>query len=213
MAKVKIYNLDGTEKEEIDLKDEVFNVVANDDTLHQVTVAMLSNKRSVYAHTKTRGDVRGGGKKPWKQKGTGRARHGSSRSPIWVGGGITFGPRKDRNFNLKINKKTKQKALAMVLSDKLANNEIVAIDAFAVKEPKTKQFMSSIKNLFTKLKKDLKGKTIVISGVDKNIKLAIRNVPNVNYIAGKDLNILDAMTAKNIIIEKKSILELEKRLS
>lgn len=208
-----VYNLDGTEKEELELKDEVFNVAVNKDTIHQVTIGMLSNKRGVYAHTKTRGDVRGGGKKPWKQKGTGRARHGSSRSPIWVGGGITFGPRKDRNFNLKINKKTKQKAMAMVLSDKLANDEIVVIENFGIKEPKTKQIMSSIKNLFTKLKREFKGKVIIASEVDKNIKLGVRNVPNVAYIAGKDLNILDAMAAKNIIIEKKIILELEKRLS
>jgi len=117
--KATIYNTKGTKAGDIDLPEEVFGLDMNESLVHQVYVSMMSNKRSNIAHTKDRSDVSGGGKKPWKQKGTGRARVGSNRSPIWIGGGITFGPRNDKNFKKKINKKMKSKALFTVLSQKM----------------------------------------------------------------------------------------------
>src|SRR3989339_449677 len=113
----KVYNIEGKNVGTVELPARLFGVEVKPEVVHQVVVGKQSNKRQVLAHTKTRADVSGGGKKPWKQKGTGRARHGSSRSPIWIGGGVTFGPRKDRNFGVKINKKMARKALAMALSD------------------------------------------------------------------------------------------------
>src|SRR5437868_2291267 len=126
----KIYNKKGEEAGKIKLPEDIFATQWNADLVHQVVVSMMSNARSSIAHTKTRGEVRGGGKKPWQQKGLGRARHGSSRSPIWVGGGVAHGPRNDKNFDRKINKKMKTKALYTVLSKKMKDNEILFIDSF-----------------------------------------------------------------------------------
>ena len=120
--KIKVYTQDGKETKELALNPAVFGVAVKESVVHQVMVAQMANSRVAIAHTKTRAEVRGGGRKPWKQKGTGRARHGSTRSPIWVGGGVTFGPRSDRNFSQKVNKKMKTKALFMCLSDKVNNN-------------------------------------------------------------------------------------------
>src|SRR3989339_2000180 len=124
MAKVKVYNQAGESKEEMELKDAIFSVPVKPAVVYQVFQALLANIREPWAHTKNKGEVRGGGKKPWKQKGTGRARHGSIRSPLWVGGGITFGPTSARNFSVKVNKKLKKKVLAMVLSAKYRAGEI-----------------------------------------------------------------------------------------
>ena len=117
--KVKVYNQDGKPEGTIDLSESIFNRPWNADLVHQVVTGMQANARSGRAHTKDRGEVRGGGKKPWRQKGTGRARHGSIRSPLWRGGGVTFGPTQDQNFSLKINKKAKRKSILMGLSDKV----------------------------------------------------------------------------------------------
>src|SRR3989338_3936812 len=132
MAKVILYNQTGSEVGELSLDASLFDVAVDMALVHEAVVAQEANSRQVLAHTKDRGDVAGTGKKPWKQKGTGRARHGSRRSPIWVGGGITFGPTKDRNYSLKMNRKARRKALAMVLSDKVANNALFAVDSLVL---------------------------------------------------------------------------------
>jgi len=212
MPKIKVYNLEGKETETLELSDVVFGVTPKADVLHQVVTAFLANKRKPYAHTKTKGEVRGGGKKPWKQKGTGRARHGSSRSPIWVGGGITFGPRKERNYAIKINKKLKSAALRMALSDKFNNNGLIIVDKIAIKEPKTKLILGAVKNLFGKLGKEMKGKGLLVTDENKNIKQASRNLKEFKNIKGTDLNVLDTVGSDYLVLEKNAVTALEQRL-
>ncbi len=136
--KVTIYNQNKEKTEEIELPKEIFDVQMNADLVHQVVVSQMANRRKVIAHTKDRGDVRGGGKKPWRQKGTGRARHGSRRSPIWKGGGVTFGPTNERVYKKEIPKKMQRKALMMVLSAKIKSNSFLILDKINLKESKTK---------------------------------------------------------------------------
>lgn len=216
---------------ELELSDAVFDVKPNADMLHQVIVGCEANSRGVFAHTKTRGEVRGGGKKPWKQKGTGRARHGSTRSPLWIGGGITFGPRNNRNFKVKLNKKIKDKALCMILTDKVKNNELIAVEKFAVAEPKTRLVSNIVKTLLEKAAGPVKSRTqtrasatsngagkksgpsTIIADADKNLKLACRNMENVKVVSAKDLNILGAIKSRYLIIDKNVLSDLEKRLT
>jgi len=133
----KIYSHEGAEVGNISLPEAVFGVAWNADLVHEVVIGMQANARESTAHTKGRGDVRGGGKKPWKQKGTGRARHGSSRSPMWVGGGVSHGPRNEKDYSVKINKKVRAKALAVVLSKKFVDAEVIFVDSLSITEPKT----------------------------------------------------------------------------
>src|SRR3989338_5627406 len=147
MAKVNLYNKTGQTVGEINLDPALFEVKADKALVHEAVVAQMANSRVVLAHTKDRGEVRGGGKKPWKQKGTGRARHGSRRSPIWIGGGITFGPNAWRNFALKINRRARRKALFMALSDKVASQAFVVVDALTVAQPKTREVASMLQAL------------------------------------------------------------------
>ena len=149
--KIKVYNQAAESTKDLELNAKIFGVKANGGLLHQVAIAQQANARQVLAHTKDRSEVSGGGKKPWKQKGTGRARVGSSRSPIWIGGGITFGPTKNRNFKKKINQKMKQKALFMALSDKLATNSLVILDNLEFTEFKTKKFNTLLTSLEKKV--------------------------------------------------------------
>ncbi len=213
MIKAAVYNLEGKEIEKMELSSEVFGVTPKVDVLHQVVTGYLSNKRQPLAHTKTKGEVRGGGRKPWKQKGTGRARHGSSRSPIWVGGGITFGPRKERNYLVKINKKVKIGAMCMALSDKLNNNGVIIIDKMAIKEPKTKLVFGAVKNLFEKLGKEMKGKGLLVTDDNKDVKRASRNLEKIKNVRGADLNILETVGSDYLIFEKSAVVALEKRLN
>ena len=149
-----IYNAKGTESGKVTLPENVFGVAWNANLVHEVVVSMQSNARAGTAHTKFRGEVAGGGKKPWKQKGTGRARHGSSRSPIWVGGGVAHGPRTEKSYAKKINKNVRAKALAVTLSKKYADGEIFFLDTFGLTEPKAKTAREVIVNL-GKVMKDL----------------------------------------------------------
>jgi large subunit ribosomal protein L4 len=143
----KVYNMEGKEVDRIALPERIFNVRWNPDLVHQVAVAQSANARGPVAHTKGRGDVRGGGRKPWRQKGTGRARHGSIRSPLWRGGGVTFGPTKERNFERKVNKKMRRKALFSSLSKKLEDNELLFIDDVCFESPSAKEGKKVLKNL------------------------------------------------------------------
>ncbi len=137
MAKVTLYKIDGSKAGDYELPDELFAVKMNPELVHEAIVNQEANSRIIHANTKDRSEVRGGGKKPWKQKGTGRARHGSRRSPIWIGGGITFGPNLFRQFGKKMNKKAKRKALAMVLSNKVVENKFIVVEDLAFPEAKT----------------------------------------------------------------------------
>ncbi len=198
---VNTYNQKGEKIGQTRLPSEIFDVKINPDLTHQVIVSQMANRRKVIAHTKTRAEVRGGGRKPWRQKGTGRARHGSIRSPLWRGGGVTFGPRKERIFKKKINKKTKKLALFMALSGKIKNNLLILLDKLKIEKPKTKEMTEILKKLPCKNESSL----IALPELDKNLILAARNLPGVQTIQAKDLNALDLLSFKYLIMPKDSI--------
>ncbi len=208
MAKVKVYNLEGKEIEEMELAETVFGLPANDDLVHQVFVSLMANKRQVLADTKTRGERSGSGIKPWRQKGTGRARVGSLRTPTWRGGGIAFGPTSDRNFKKKINKKMNAKAIATVLSGKLKDGELMVVDKIAFKENKTKAMAKALNNL------KIKGTTLVgFAEKEKEARRASNNLPKVNNLLVSQLNVLDILNNKNLILSKESVKYLEEKYS
>ncbi|MES2314693.1 MAG: 50S ribosomal protein L4 [Patescibacteria group bacterium] len=202
----KIYNQTGKEAGKFKLPVGIFDMPWNADLVHEVVRLMNSNSRTNVAHTKTRGEVRGGGKKPWKQKGTGRARHGSSRSPIWVGGGVTHGPRNDQNFNRKINKKVKDKALLTVLSRKWKDGEILFVDAISLAKPKSKDArailtaLGSIKG-FEKVATKKKNAALIAfdkrtEAVDKSFK----NFGNVSIEEFRNINPVSLMNHSYLIV-------------
>jgi len=203
-----IYNQRGEEAGKIKLPEAVFGLPKNDDLVHQVVVSMQSNLRTPVAHTKGRGDVRGGGKKPWQQKGTGRARHGSIRSPLWRGGGVTHGPIKDKNYEKKINKKMKAKALYTVLSQKMRDNEILFVDNFEFTKPKTQEAVSAMKSL-SKIKefKNIFSKKnnaayLALGKKDLNTTKSFANLSNIKIDDVKNLNPMDVVNYKYLIIEQ-----------
>ncbi|MEA3295644.1 MAG: 50S ribosomal protein L4 [Patescibacteria group bacterium] len=199
---IQVYNEKGEEQGKTELGSDIFDVKMNFDLVHQTVVTQTANKRQISANTKDRGDVRGGGKKPWRQKGTGRARHGSRRSPIWKGGGATFGPTNERNFKKDISKKMKRKALFTVLSQKLKDNEIFILDKLKIEKPKTKIMLDIIQNL----KKEKKASALIaLPNLDRNLILSARNAPKTATIQAKDLNALDLLKYKYLIMPKQSI--------
>ena len=208
---VNVYNQEGEKIREAKLPSEIFDVKVNPDLVHQVVVSQMANRRKVIAHTKDRGEVSGGGRKPWRQKGTGRARHGSIRSPLWRGGGITFGPRKEKVFKKEIPKKMKRKALFMVLSAKAKNNLLILLDKLEIKEPKTKLLSQLIENWKLKIENFKSGSLlIVLPEMDKNLILAAKNIPQVETIQAKDLNALDLLSFKYLILPQKSVEVIKK---
>ncbi len=209
--KISIYNQKGQEIEKAELNSDIFGVKINHNLLHQAVNAQSANSRKVIAHTKDRSEVRGGGRKPWRQKGTGRARHGSNRSPIWRGGGITFGPTKERNFSKKINKKMKRKALFMALSSKLTDNEMIMLDKIELKEAKTKQVIEIMNDLQNALDRNLhKGMLVVMPGSDEKLIQASNNIPKVKIIRADSLNILDVLKYKHLLLIKGSEKTIER---
>jgi large subunit ribosomal protein L4 len=206
MAKIKVYNLEGKSSGEMELSDAIFAIPKNNELLQQVAVALLANKRQVLAHTKTRAERAGSGIKPWKQKGTGRARVGSVRSPLWKKGGIIFGPTKNRNFKKKINQKMKVKALALALSGKLAEKEMTVLENFKISEKKTKQMAAILKNL------KIKGSCLLIfSQKEREWKRYSQNLVRVSNALAGQLNVLNILNNKNIIFSQDSVKELEER--
>lgn len=203
--KVTIHNQQGEKLKETLLPKRVFEVKANNDLIHQVVVSQMANRRRPIAHTKNRGEVRGGGRKPWRQKGLGKARHGSIRSPIWIGGGVTFGPRKDRIFKKRIPKKMRKLALFMVLSAKAKNNLLIVLDELKVDKPKTKLMLEVLNKVVPKKETSL----IALPELNKNIVLATKNIPYARTIQARDLNCLDIMSFKYLIMPKKSIEVIE----
>jgi large subunit ribosomal protein L4 len=176
----------------------------NDDLVHQVVVAQMANSRQAIADTKDRGEVRGGGKKPWKQKGTGRARHGSSRSPIWKGGGVTFGPTSDRNFTKRINKKMKVKALFMVLSEKLREEKILVLDNVKMEKPSTKNMLSSLSKLSIKTKA-----LLALDKKDDNMIKSVGNISNISLIASDSINVVDILKNDMFVVNKEGLKKIE----
>lgn len=202
----KVYNTKGEETGKVNLPESVFDLPWNDDLVHQVVVSAQSNLRTPVAHTKDRSEVRGGGRKPWRQKGTGQARHGSRRSPIWRGGGITFGPRKEKDYSKKINKKMKAKALFTTLSQKLKDNEIIFVDSIAFAEPKSakaKEIVSNLSNIkgFDTLKTKKKNTALFALGQkDKNAEKSFQNFGNISVDEARNLDPLEILTHKYLIV-------------
>lgn len=208
MNKSDVYNMQGEKTSSLTLDERIFKHKPKMNLLHQVVTSQLANSRKPYAHTKTRGEVSGGGIKPWKQKGTGRARAGSSRSPIWIGGGVTFGPRKKRNYLQKTNKKVKKIALTMALSVAYQDKKIIIVDKIHFDKIKTKQ----AENFLQKL--PIKEGTIlmIVSESEQNLLLSTRNLSYLKTINSNCLNVLDIIKHDWIVIEREAFAKIEKNL-
>ncbi|MCA9360411.1 50S ribosomal protein L4 [Candidatus Kaiserbacteria bacterium] len=217
----KVYSREGKETGSVTLPEAVFGVAWNADLVHEVVVGMQANARVSTAHTKDRSEVRGGGKKPWRQKGTGRARHGSNRSPIWTGGGVTFGPRSEKDYSVKINKKVRAKALASVLSKKLADNEVLFVDSLKMEEPKTKEAKAIVAaiakgadqaSLATKRKN---AAIVVLADRSLATEKSFRNFGNIEVVMAKDINPVELLTYKYVVVADapSSVEILEKRVA
>ncbi len=207
MLKIKVYNTQGEVVGEEKLDPAVFGVEPKIGLIHQVIVAQAANRRQILAHTKNRGEVRGGGKKPWRQKGTGRARHGSIRSPLWVGGGVVFGPRKDRNFKQKINKKMKRKAILMCLSDRARGEKIVLVDKLEMTEFKKKKMQEIINRLPNKGRKTL----LVLPDNNKQIVKSAANLPLLKTIEAINLNSADILNYEYLMLPISALRLVEKK--
>lgn len=216
----QVYSIEGKESGKVTLPASVFGLKWNPDLVHEVVVSMQSNARAGTAHTKDRSEVSGGGKKPWKQKGTGRARHGSRRSPIWTGGGVTFGPRSEKDYSKKINKKVRQKALATTLSKKLTDGEIIFVEGLTFDEPKAAAAKAVIKALATGSNHaDLATKRknaalVVLSERSDATEKSFRNFGNLEVVQAKDVNTVDLLTYKYIVMAEpaKALEMLESRI-
>ena len=202
MANVSVYNIEGKEVGSIELNDAVFGVEVNEHLVHMAVVNQLANNRQGTQSAKTRSEVSGGGRKPWRQKGTGHARQGSTRSPQWTGGGVVFAP-VPRDYSFKMNKKEKRIALLSALSSKVADNKIVVLDAFNLDEVKTKKFAEVMSNL--KVDKAL----VVIEGENKNVVLSGRNIPTVKVSATNEINTYDVLKYETLVVTKAAVEKLE----
>jgi len=202
MPKVPVYNVKGEQVGEIELKDSVFGVPVNVAVMHQAVVNYLANQRQGTHSTKTRGEVRGGGRKPWRQKGTGRARQGSIRAPQWIKGGVVFGP-KPRDYSYKLPKKVKRLALKSALSSKVRDNEIIVLDEFKLEQPKTKKVAELLKNF------NAKSALIVVPQGEKNVELSARNMPNAKALYANLLNTYDVLKYEKFIITKDAVAIVE----
>lgn len=202
MANVSVYNMEGKEVGTIELNDAVFGVEVNEHLVHMAVVAQLANKRQGTQKAKTRSEVSGGGRKPWRQKGTGHARQGSTRSPQWTGGGVVFAP-KPRDYSFKMNKKEKRAALCSALSSKVAESQIIVLDEFKLDEIKTKKFVEVMNNL--KASKAL----VVLEGENKNVVLSGRNIPTVKVTATNEINTYDVLKYETLVVTKAAVEKLE----
>ena len=205
MPKVKLYNIAGQETGEIELNDSVFGVDYNEAVIHQAVVRQMANERLGTHATKTRGLVRGGGKKPWKQKGTGRARVGSIRSPLWVGGGTVFGPT-PRSHAKDMPRKARQLAVKSALSEKLRANELIVIDANDFEAPKTKNVVKMLADLHSE------GKALIVDGA-RNTVLSARNIPGVKAYAPSGLNIYDIVNTDKLFLTQEAVKKIEEVLA
>jgi large subunit ribosomal protein L4 len=223
---VNTYNQNGEVVGQTRLPSEIFGLEINPDLVYQVAVSQMANRRKTIAHTKDRSEVRGGGRKPWRQKGTGRARHGSIRSPIWRHGGITFGPRKERVFAKKIPTKMKRKALLMILSTKAKENLLILLDSLKIEKPpkenlrfptgqaKTKLMAELIKNLKLKIKNFKEGSILIATPQkDELIYRASRNIPDVGIVEARNLNALDLLSFKYLLLPKETIKVIKETFS
>ena len=202
MANVSVYNLEGKEVGSIELNDAVFGVEVNEHLVHMAVVNQLANNRQGTQSAKTRSEVSGGGRKPWRQKGTGHARQGSTRAPQWTGGGIVFAP-KPRDYSFKMNKKEKRIALLSALSSKVAESKIVVLDEFKLDEIKTKKFVEVMNNL------KVENALVVLEGENKNVVLSGRNIPSVKVTATNEINTYDVLKYTTLVVTKAAVEKLE----
>ncbi|MEF9916673.1 MAG: 50S ribosomal protein L4 [Lachnospiraceae bacterium] len=202
MANVSVYNIEGNEVGTIDLSDAVFGVDVNEHLVHMAVVSQLANKRQGTQKAKTRAEVRGGGRKPWKQKGTGHARQGSTRSPQWTGGGVVFAPT-PRDYSFKLNKKEKRAALLSVLTSKVEGNKFIVLDQINFDEVKTKKFQEMLNNL--KISKAL----VVLEDENKNAELSARNIPFIKTARTNTINVYDILKYNTVIVTKAVVETIE----
>lgn len=202
MAKVSVYNIEGKVVGDMELNDAVFGVEVNTHLVHQAVVLQLANKRQGTQSAKTRSEVSGGGRKPWRQKGTGHARQGSTRSPQWTGGGIVFAP-KPRDYSFKMNKKEKNLALKSVLTTKVAENKFIVVDGLSFDEIKTKNMVNVLKNL------EVKKALVVTDDDNKNVTLSSRNIPDVKTAFTNTINVYDILKYDKMVVAKDVISKIE----
>ena len=202
MANVKVYNIEGNEVGSIELNDAVFGVAVNEHLMHMAVVSQLANKRQGTQSAKTRAEVSGGGRKPWRQKGTGHARQGSTRAPQWTGGGVVFAP-KPRDYSVKMNKKEKALAIKSALTSRVAENKFIVVDGLTFDEIKTKKMANVLDNL--KVEKAL----VVLDKKDENVILSARNIPTVRTTMSNSVNVYDVLKYGTVVITKEAVAQIE----
>ncbi len=212
----RLFNQKGEEVGKVALPDKIFNIEINPDLVLQSLLSQNANSRKIIAHAKGRGEVRGGGRKPWRQKGTGRARHGSIRSPIWAGGGVTHGPIKEKNYSIKINKKAKQKALFMALSSKVRDNQLLVLENMLLDQPKTKKAKEILDRISENFPEYKKGKQkqdsilLIQPQTDQNLVKAINNLVFAKIVRADNLNTKEILEKKYLVLLKDAIPVIEK---
>ncbi len=203
MPSIDVYNIEGKKVSTVDLKEEIFGIEPNEEIVHSVLVNYLANQRQGTQSTKTRSEVRGGGRKPWRQKGTGRARQGSIRAPQWIKGGIALGP-KPRSYKYKVNKKERRLAIKSLLSSKVLENDLIVVDKFNFKEIKTKQMVNAMNNL-----KITDKAFVVLASSDEKVQKSARNIENVKTGSVNTINVYDLLRYKKLVLTVDSIKKLE----
>lgn len=213
MIKISVYNEEGKVVGQEKLDPEVFGLESNSDLIHQTVISLMANQRHTFAHAKARSEVRGGGRKPWRQKGTGRARAGTIRSPLWKGGGVTFGPDKNRNYSQKINRKAKKQVLLMCLSDKVKDEKMYVLDKLEMSEIKTKKFVQILIKLIPKYK-DKKTKKILFGLPEKDLNIirSVRNIKGLKTMPVVNLNILDCLKADYLLTTLGGLKKIQEHL-
>jgi len=206
LARVSVYNMGGDPVGEVELRDDIFGVAANPAVLHEAVVMHLANRRRGTHDTKTRAEVSGGGRKPWRQKGTGRARHGSIRSPIWRGGGIVFGPH-PRDYGYRLPKKVRRLALKFALSEKVRAGELVVVDTFALPAPKTKEALKFLARFEAS-----GGALLVGAAPSREMKLAVANITGVKFVPVTNLNVYDILRYPKLIVTREALARIEEAL-
>jgi large subunit ribosomal protein L4 len=202
MAKVAVYNMEGKEVDSIELNDSIFGVEVNEHLVHMAVLQQLANNRQGTQKAKTRSEVSGGGRKPWRQKGTGHARQGSTRSPQWTGGGVVFAP-VPRDYTFKMNKKEKRAALKSVLTSKVADEKFVVVDELKLDEIKTKKFVEVMKNL------NVEKALVVLDSMNENVIASAANIPTVKTVQTNELNVFDALKYDKVVVTKAAVETIE----
>ena len=202
MAKVAVYNMEGKEVDSIELNDSIFGVEINEHLVHMAVLQQLANNRQGTQKAKTRSEVRGGGRKPWRQKGTGHARQGSTRSPQWTGGGVVFAPT-PRDYSFKLNKKEKRAALKSALTSRVVENKFVVVDELKMDEIKTKKFAEVLKNL------NVEKALVVLNDMDEKVIASAANIPTVKTSQTNELNVFDVLKYDTVVVTKAAVATIE----